>query len=727
MTAVLLLGMGRPAEQPGGLNRFTAELAGALREQGVPVRAVAVPPQLGLRHRLVTTARAARAAATGTDVVDAHFALYAWWPVTAGRLRRHPLVVHVHGSWAAESSADPWPVRRGKELLEQAVYRRADRLVVLSHAVRELVVRRFGVDPARVVVVHPGVDRQHFRPGPAVRERLGLPGDRPVVLAVRRLVPRTGVDVLVAACAGLPEAHLAVVGDGPERDRLEQLAAPLGDRVTFAGRVGDDVLPDWYRSADVSVVPSLAHEGWGLVVDESLACGTPVVASRIGGLPEALGGLGTDGGDGGDRVLVRPADPVALRDRLRSGLDGTRPLPTREACRAATADRGWATVAARTTEVYREVARPHVVVVGHCARPSGAELALVQLAPELARHVELTVVLGEDGPVADALRRKGIAVDVLPLTGGSGGGRASVGAAALPAAVWSLRLAALLLRRRAEVVHAWTTRAGLLCAPAARLSGVALVTSARDRLAPDYLPDRSAALLRTVADRSARVVVANSRVTLATWRPTRARGVVVSSPGVVRGPVQRTAGPFTVACLSRLDPWKGQDLVLQAFAQAFPDGPQRLRLLGAQWFGDGAYARRLRHDAAQLGVDDRLELRGHRTDVAAELAQIDVVVAYSRTPEPFGQVVVDALTAGRPVVAAAEGGPADTLTDGVDGLLVPPRNPVALAACLRRLHDDPALAARLVDAGASTAQRFVPERLGEQLAGLYQEVARCRR
>jgi glycosyltransferase involved in cell wall biosynthesis len=722
VTSVLLLGMGRSQEQPGGLNRFVGALARALSERGLRVHTVAVRPSGLLPLRVISAARASRRVAGDVDVVDAHFALYAWWPVVAGALRHRPLVVHVHGSWAGESAADSWPVRQVKEQVERAVYRRAARVVVLSGAVRQVALDRYGVDPARLVVLAPGVDDEHFRPGPPARARLGLPAEGPVVLTVRRLVPRTGVEVLLNAVAGLPGAHLAVVGDGPERERLEQRARSLGARVTFAGRVSEADLPDWYRSADVSVVPSVAHEGWGLVVDESLSCGTPVVASRLGGLPEAL--------DGFEDCLVPPGDPDALRTRLRSALDGVRPLPTPAACRAATQGRHWPDVAAATATLFEQVARPHLVVVGHCARPSGAELALVQLAPELSRRVELTVVLGEDGPVVDRLRALGVAVDLLPLSGRSPTGRRSAPgpAAALAAAAWSGRLARLLHRRRATLVHAWTTRAGLLAAPAARLAGVPLVCSARDRLAPDYLPDRHAAVLRSVADRCAAVVVANSSTTLATWRPARAPGVVVASPGVVRTAVPRAAGePFTVGSLARLAPEKGQDLLLHAFAQAFPDGPERLRVLGGSWFDEHAWELHLRDTAVELSVADRVDLVGHRDDVAAELAHVDVVAVCPTTPEPFGQVVVDAMTAGRPVVAAAEGGPAETVTDGIDGLLVPPRDPTALAAALRRLRDDPALAAGLVRGGAATAADYTPGRLADQLLDIYAGVLACRR
>lgn len=724
MTAPLLLGMGTFAEQPGGLNRYVGALVEALRAGGCPVRLVTVPPGRALPLRLVASARQARRWAPVTDVVDAHFALYAWWPVTVGALRRTPLVAHVHGAWASESSADPRAVRAVKRRLERVVYARATRLVVLSETVRDLLVGDYGVDPARVVVLAPGVDRDRFSPGPSERAALGLPTDRPVVLAVRRLVPRTGVDVLVAASGHLPGAHLAVVGDGPERGRLQEQAeqAGIAGRVTFAGRVSDGDLPRWYRSADVVAVPSVAHENWGLTVDEALACGTPVVASRLGGLPAALAALPAD-------CLVPPGNAGALADRLRTGLDGTLPLPEPDRCRATTAGREWSAVAARTRTQYDEVTRPRVTVVGHCARPSGAELALLALAPSLADLVELTVVLGEDGPVAERLRAAGVAVDLLPLLPAQAARRRRAAALGLPlvegagVGVAVARLAALLRRRRTSLVHAWTLPAGLVAAPAARLAGAPLVWSARDLLGPQELHPATARVVRATADRLAAAVVANSTATLESWRPRRPATAVVASPGVVADAVpRRPGGPFTVGCLSRLSPWKGQDLAVRAFALAFPAGPQRLRLVGGAWFGEDDWAEQLRALAASLGVADRVELVGHRDDVAAELAALDVVVACSTRPEPFGQVVVEALTGGRPVVVTAEGGPAETVTDGVDGLVVPPRDPGALAAALRRLHDDTALRARLADAGRATAGRFAAPALAAELAAVYRSV-----
>ena len=139
-------------------------------------------------------------------------------------------------------------------------------------------------------------------------------------------------------------------------------------------------------------------------------------------------------------------------------------------------------------------------------------------------------------------------------------------------------------------------------------------------------------------------------------------------------------------------------------------------------FGEEAYEQRLRELAGELGIAEQVEFRGFREDVGAELAAMDVAVHCSVVPEPFGQVVVQAMAAGRPVVAAAEGGPAEIVTDGVDGLLVPPREPALLAAVLRRLAEDPGLRERLGVAGRATALRHTPDRAADALVGVYRQV-----
>lgn len=369
---VLHLGMGWHTGQAGGLNRYVAALRQALTDRGTPARAVVAvgpapdaPPSVvavadhtaTLRRRISAYRRAAAALAGSTDVVDAHFALLATPTVVTTRLRRLPLVVHFHGPWAAEAAV-AGDRRRVRGLLrhrwERVLYRRADAVVVLSSAFAALVTDRYGVDPQRVRVIAPGVDLDRFTPGGGTaRRRSGVGADAPLAVCVRRLVPRMGIDVLLQAWTSVPApARLVIVGDGPERADLEALATRLGidDRVAFTGRVGDDELVDWYRAADVNCVPSRALEGFGLVVLEALACGTPTLATDVGGLGEAASALGPG-------FVVPPENPALMGRRLAELLGDASARPDRDTCRRLAERWSWDRCATEHLDLYAAVAR----------------------------------------------------------------------------------------------------------------------------------------------------------------------------------------------------------------------------------------------------------------------------------------------------------------------------------------------------------------------------------
>jgi glycosyltransferase involved in cell wall biosynthesis len=201
-------------------------------------------------------------------------------------------------------------------------------------------------------VIPPGVDLTFFNLGPkgAARAKLGLPTTTLVVLAVRRLTPRMGIDVLLQAWRRtmVEPKVLLLVGSGPDRIRLEAMALGLGleASVRFLGRVSDDTLVDLYRAADTTVLPSVAWEGFGLSALESLACGTPAVVSDVGGLPEAVGDL--------DPSLIVPAgDAGALAARIEAAYAGR--VPNADACRQYAEGFSWKAVAERHVALYTAV------------------------------------------------------------------------------------------------------------------------------------------------------------------------------------------------------------------------------------------------------------------------------------------------------------------------------------------------------------------------------------
>jgi glycosyltransferase involved in cell wall biosynthesis len=236
-----------------------------------------------------------------------------WAAVQLGRAAKLPVVLQVHGSDIL--LLDQVPSRRRRT--EEAV-RAADAVVAVSHDLADHLVR-MGVEPSKIRVIHDGVDRTLFAPGDKSQERaaLHLPPNERILLFVGNLLPVKAIDVLLRACAESPlngnAFRLVVVGQGPLQAPLADLARQLGvaDRVRFAGPLPQADLPHWYRAADVFVLPSHS-EGVPNVLLEASACGTPWVASRVGGIPE-IAHLGAS-------RLVPPNAPAELAAAIHETL-----------------------------------------------------------------------------------------------------------------------------------------------------------------------------------------------------------------------------------------------------------------------------------------------------------------------------------------------------------------------------------------------------------------------
>jgi len=376
-----------------------------------------------------------------------------------------------------------------------------------------------------------------------------------------------------------------------------------------------------------------------------------------------------------------------------------------------------------------------VVYVDHVARLSGGEIALVRLLRALEGRVQPHVILAEAGPLQDQLDQHGISHEVLTLSpdvrdvARDSGARGSLSPIQLAHGMrFTLRLAGRIARLNPDLVHANSLKAGVFGSVAGRLAGVPVVWHVRDRLAPDYMPPSAAWMMRQLVRTLPSAVVTNSEATRLTLRSRKSQEVLYNVVHEITDPQENTqpagpqTGPFVAGLVGRLAPWKGQDVFLRAFAAAFPDGDERAVLIGSAIFGEDDYAARLNGLADELGITERVEFRGFRDDVPAEMRRLSVLVHASTSPEPFGQVVIEGMAAGLPVIATAEGGPAEIITDGVDGLLCRAGDPQHLAEILRSLRDDPERRRRLGAAGRERARDFSPERAAEKMMEIYRDV-----
>ncbi len=161
-------------------------------------------------------------------------------------------------------------------------------LITVSSALKARLVE-LGVDPEKITVLRNGVDLERFSPmeKAAQRSELNLPS--PLLLSVGNLIESKGHDLVIRSLSLMPEMHLAIIGEGPERESLQILSSSLGveNRVTFLGSLPQNELPRYYSAADALVLAS-SREGWANVLLEAMACGTPAIATRVGGNPEVI-------------------------------------------------------------------------------------------------------------------------------------------------------------------------------------------------------------------------------------------------------------------------------------------------------------------------------------------------------------------------------------------------------------------------------------------------------
>lgn len=359
-----------------------------------------------------------------------------------------------------------------------------------------------------------------------------------------------------------------------------------------------------------------------------------------------------------------------------------------------------------------------VMVLDHSASLSGAELALFRLLTALPEGYQITTLLFEDGPLRVALLESGQAVDVLLLAEGArktarndllGQVRSGGAFAALV-----VRLAREVRRRRPRVLYANSLKAGVLGLAAATLTRTPLVWHVHDRISPDYLPAPAVAVLRMLIGR-ARVVVTNSQATSGTLPGTPAS---VAYPGFAPDqigppPAERSpSSPPTIGLIGRISPTKGQWEFIHAAAQIVTSRPDtRFRIVGAPLFGEEDYARQLRAEVARLGLSEHVAFSGFVTDTAAVLDELSVCVHASPVPEPFGQVIVEAMIRGVPVVATDAGGVGEILSDeaaGPLGWLVPAGDEQALARAVLGVLDDPQEAATRASRAWYSARRRFP-------------------
>jgi glycosyltransferase involved in cell wall biosynthesis len=293
------------------------------------------------------------------SVLASHFALYALPVLQRNSKLTH--VVHFHGPWEQESSLNGQGMLSvlAKKALEHVVYRAADAFITLSNAFRDLLIANYGVAPNKVHVIPGAVNTAQFQPADRIsaRDLLGWPQEQRIIFSIRRLVERMGLQALIAAFASVaakyPDVSLFIGGTGVLQDALRTQIRSLGleQRIRMLGFVRESLLPAHYQAANISIVPSQSLEGFGFTTVESLACGTPVLVTPVGGMTEVVGPLAPS-------CILCGWSPDQIAEGLDAYLGGKMPLPAAADCVAYVKKRFiWENVSKNVLAIYDDAFR----------------------------------------------------------------------------------------------------------------------------------------------------------------------------------------------------------------------------------------------------------------------------------------------------------------------------------------------------------------------------------
>lgn len=375
--SILTVGSGWFPTTPGGMERYIYELIHklAINQDQIELCGVGLPEQEDISianirlHNLASPhskiwqrlwsirSNFRQINLNHFDAVNLHFALYSF-PILDLLPKSLPITFNFHGPWAAESQEEllnkQLTIWIKQHLVEKNTYNQCDRFIVLSRAFGNILHQQYEVPWEKIHIIPGGVDLKHFQNNLSrltAREQLGWSTERPILFTSRRLVHRMGIDKLLTAIAKIkpvvPDIWLAIAGRGHIQNSLEKQALELGleNQVRFLGFLPDQQLPIAYQAADLTVMPSQSFEGFGLAILESLACGTPVLCTPVGGMPEILQPFTPE--------LITDSIAVdSLANKLQEVMLAKIVLPTREECRNYAAENyDWTNIAQRVRQV----------------------------------------------------------------------------------------------------------------------------------------------------------------------------------------------------------------------------------------------------------------------------------------------------------------------------------------------------------------------------------------
>lgn len=378
--------------------------------------------------------------------------------------------------------------------------------------------------------------------------------------------------------------------------------------------------------------------------------------------------------------------------------------------------------------------RKRVLVVDHTANMGGGEIALLNLVRALRPgRYEPLVLLFSQGELTKHLAESGIECHVLPIAAGVINARKdNLGGRTLlrikdvfSTLAFARRVARFMRESGVSIVHTNSLKSDVIGGVAARMARLPLIWHVRDRIVADYLPPKVAFAFRSLCHVMPHRVIAISQAVRQTLGDNpRVRVVYDGTPLPKLPAAADNDGNLTIGLVGRITPWKGQDVFLRAAAIVRRQFPQaRFQVIGSALFGEREYEESLHQIVQSEGIADAVEFTGFRTNVADLISRLDVLVHASKTGEPFGQVIIEGMAAGKPIVATRGGAVPEIVVEGQTGLIVPMGDAVRMADAIITLLSDRAKATAMGKAGRERIiEHFTIDRTATGVEAIYDEL-----
>jgi glycosyltransferase involved in cell wall biosynthesis len=377
-----------------------------------------------------------------------------------------------------------------------------------------------------------------------------------------------------------------------------------------------------------------------------------------------------------------------------------------------------------------------ILFLDQSGKLGGAELSLLDIAT--AWRDRCLVGLFQDGDFHTRLVERQVPVQILtqqatlPVSKDSGFFKGLGAIRQLMPLIQTV----MTLSRDYDVIYANTQKALVVGAIASMLTRRPLVYHLRDILSSEHFSAANLKVAVTLANRCAAQVIANSQATRDAFVNAGGNPAIIQVIYNGFDPTQYCANSaqnlairhhlgwadrFIVGHFSRLSPWKGQHILIEALSRC-PESVCAV-LVGAALFGENEYVTSLHQQVEHLGLSDRVQFLGFRSDITQLINACHVVAHTSTAPEPFGRVIVEGMLCGKPVLAAAAGGAIELIEPGKTGWLVPPDDSLKLAEVIQHCYQHPELALQIAGQGQAIArQRFHLDQTNQQINALLRQL-----